>query len=121
MAQTKMILMEVLRNDQGHHILKDVFIQIAGLDVGRNLKRKSWLLMEDCSLNNCVNGGRCYLPRLERNGKREWGNNFCFAYDVLWIPIRLDAQLTENVEYKIRKISLYYREETRARYNFRVI
>lgn len=40
-VQTKVTAVKVLRNDQVHDMLKDVFIQIAGLDVGRILKRKS--------------------------------------------------------------------------------
>lgn len=41
MVRTKMTVVKVLKNDQVHDILKDVFIQIAGLDVGGNLKWKS--------------------------------------------------------------------------------
>lgn len=40
-AQTEVTVVKVLRNDQVHDILKDVFKQSAGLDVETNLKRTS--------------------------------------------------------------------------------
>lgn len=39
-VQMKVTMVKILRNDRVHDILKDVFIQTAGLDMGRNLKRK---------------------------------------------------------------------------------
>lgn len=41
MAQTEVTVVKMLKNGQVHDILKNVFTQIAGLDVETKLKRKS--------------------------------------------------------------------------------